>query len=98
MSEGAFLKPPRVDRGRHRYRAQTCRGQRTLDLLGGDSRIKRVVDIDDRQLAHLPGPFDRRKHSNRRPVSVRGVTIDELAKHPQTGTERELAPVRCCPL
>src|SRR5262249_40904424 len=58
-------------------------------LDGGDVQLgggERVVEVDDRKTADLPGPVDGLQGGDRRPVPVGGVAVTELSEVPQPST------------
>src|SRR5690606_18585404 len=63
-----------------------------LDLgIGEIAAEKRVIEIDDRQVAHLSGQVDGLDDAARRAIAVGGIAVDIGGKVPDAGAETRCA-------
>ena len=68
------------------------RRRRFSNLLGRDTVAgERIIDVQNLDIADRGSDLDRLQSAHRRPVSVRGIAINELLKHPDAGPESRIA-------
>jgi hypothetical protein len=82
-----ILKLAAVTRCCNRVAAKSIAFEGRANLIDAHPSIKGVVDVEGHQVADLSRSIDRLHHPDWRTVGVRSIAIDELAKHPEAGSE-----------